>query len=1604
MKSILGFSGCFPTFATTFALVVMAWPLASVSPGADIPGLLPGGVWREVYLNIPGVEIKDLTNAASFPDHPDTVEVITAMETPMQSDELFGARVRGYLLPPVSGNYVFYLASDDQGALYLSPNASPAYKKQIAFEPTWSAPRAWTGLVAGRTNAANVSQPVFLQAGRPYYVEGLHKEGGGGDHLGVAWQLPGAPVPENGSDPIGGEFLARLEPGVTNLAPLVRLYIPPTGTVYAAGSTILLRADAFDPDGPLADVDFYADGNLIGRGKNSLSSADDAYVYGWSNAPAGNFILTARATDGYGATTISEAVQITILTQSVPVVTSTADNGPGSLREVLKSAPSGATITFGVTGAIQLTSGELLLNKPVTIRGPGAASLAVQRAKTTATAPFRVFDIQGGPVVLEGLTILNGQIGVGDYENGAGIQNRGDLTLRGCTIKDNRALGEYSRGGGICSQMAAKLTLMACSFVNNACSGRNGEGGAVYNYGYLVATNCTFSGNAAGGWGGAIHNDMLSQGVWLDSCTFTANQGSLGGGLFNRGAPPSQVSPVYLRNTILVGNIGQDIGHCSLIRSGGYNLIGTIYNLDSLNGLPFVLEAGDRVGVTPGAVGLGPLDLYRGSTPSHAPGRRSLALDAGPTSRFPLVDQRGIARPFGPRCDIGAIEWDGIFTNSAPVVTCPTSTQWQAHSADGATGTIQVRAADPDGDDLEFIWSVDGQLYQTNTVAGDRTGEAVVGTLTLTLKPGEHQIGIEVSDGEAPPFRCSAGIEVLPPVTLPVRITQQPISQTSFVGQDVRFVVVAEGTSPIFYQWSYYGAEISGATRSTLTLNDVKVEQGGAYRVKVSNSSSSVLSAEATLAVFNDSTDALVDPTFKPIVGDGVHGYVLATAIQTDGKILIAGEFETVNGQSRPNLARLLPNGTLDVGFNPNLTLSHPRALAVQPDAKILAGGATSDIRGGGKLLVRLHPNGGLDTAFEFAPGLTNRMSLAAMALQLDGRILVSLVTCCGPDGNGSNVVMRLLPNGRRDVSFQPFATHQLDDDTVTSIALQADGRILIAGYLLAYDVPISRHLARLDSNGVPDSAFRPQIDSAVHTVVVQPDGRILLGGWFTEVNGQPCSGIARLNPDGTLDSTFKTIIWPDQRLDVTALVWQKDSSILVGGVAHDPQDWSRMSFVTRLNPQGIWDSGYMAILRGETATTSAPYVNALTLQTNGQLLVAGLFDSVNKVPRNHMARLLASADEPTAFVNRRINGNSVALEARPRTGTSVYAVEDRPPPGWAIIQITEGGIFDEATGKVKFGPFFDHQARTLSYVARPPLGFVGVGRFTGTASANGVSSIIGGDDRIVVAPPHPAERSPTDWTMRMDEVTDYAAAWRAGAPWIMPPSPIPISYVTRAAALWRGGETYAVDPNVDQPPMWWVNVVPKVAMHTLSPANPRGFATRSTPASFVAGEVVDIFVDVTPPAAAQGYAVEETVPAGATSSNISDGGQIDPTQNQIKWGPFFDATPRRLHYRLSFPAVDPRAFTFAGLASFDGETLPIGGSAIIRSGSRLHWTTLPRQGHWTLRVHGDPGTRSQIERSTNLIDWSPVAVVTNIPGGLEVPLAIDAQNPQAFYRMRGVP
>lgn len=171
---------------------------------------------REIFTDIPGYLIENLLAAPAFPHEPDRVDRINSLESTYSGDH-YGQRLSGFLVPSEGDQYVFYLAADDNAELYLSTDDDPANKRLIAYEPSWNLPRQWTG---GMNEATTISQPVTLVAGQRYYLEVLQKEHEGGDHLAVAWSKVGDPAPENGSQPIGGEFLEWREPD--NNTPIIR--------------------------------------------------------------------------------------------------------------------------------------------------------------------------------------------------------------------------------------------------------------------------------------------------------------------------------------------------------------------------------------------------------------------------------------------------------------------------------------------------------------------------------------------------------------------------------------------------------------------------------------------------------------------------------------------------------------------------------------------------------------------------------------------------------------------------------------------------------------------------------------------------------------------------------------------------------------------------------------------------------------------------------------------------------------------------------------------------------------------------------------------------------------------------------------------------------------------------------------------------------------------------------------------------------------------------------------------------------------------------------------------------------------------------------------
>ena len=141
---------------------------------------LPGRISREVWTDIPGRDISTIP----LDSQPSSVSHLILFETPENIGDNYGTRLRGYLVAPQTGNYTFWISSDDLGEVWISTDENPLNKKKIAQVQGWTNSREWNKYPGQR------SAPVSLVSGRKYYVEALMKEGYGRDHVAVGWQLP----------------------------------------------------------------------------------------------------------------------------------------------------------------------------------------------------------------------------------------------------------------------------------------------------------------------------------------------------------------------------------------------------------------------------------------------------------------------------------------------------------------------------------------------------------------------------------------------------------------------------------------------------------------------------------------------------------------------------------------------------------------------------------------------------------------------------------------------------------------------------------------------------------------------------------------------------------------------------------------------------------------------------------------------------------------------------------------------------------------------------------------------------------------------------------------------------------------------------------------------------------------------------------------------------------------------------------------------------------------------------------------------------------------------------------------------------------------------
>ena len=323
--------------------------------------------------------------------------------------------------------------------------------------------------------------------------------------------------------------------------------------------------------------------------------------------------------------------------------------------------------------------------------------------------------------------------------------------------------------------------------------------------------------------------------------------------------------------------------------------------------------------------------------------------------------------------------------------------------------------------------------------------------------------------------------------------------------------------------------------------------------------------------------DGTIDYSFENKVG--FDNNVNTLKIQSDGKILVGGSFTNYSGTTASHISRLNTNGSIDksfnigTGFDGNVT-----AIEIQTDGKILVGGNFANYNGTtAGSIIRLNSDGTIDTNFVSGFGFSYMGdSVLTIKVLSTGNILVG----GGFDGynqTSTNCLVEMNSVGTITNAFDGMSNIYFDG-TVRTIVEQPDGKILIGG---DFSMSPSSYLARLNSDfsiddrwndSAPGMSNNPNFNSTVRSIKLQSDGKILCGGEFTQYYDntymmgmyyRSCSKLARLNSNGRFDTTFNVGFGFGQT--VLSIAVQLDDKILVGGRFTDYNMNSNKNHIIRL-------------------------------------------------------------------------------------------------------------------------------------------------------------------------------------------------------------------------------------------------------------------------------------------------------------------------------------------------------------------------------------------------------------------------------------------------------
>jgi uncharacterized protein YjdB len=401
-----------------------------------------GGILQELWFNVGGESVSQIP----LQQEPSQVNVLGSMFY-YSNDDNYGNRLSGYLFPPVTGHYQFFIASDDQSEFWLSTDRNPGKKQLIAFVPEWT--------FGGQYDKypSQASDPIWLVAGQKYFIEALHKEGAFGDHVSAGWIRPG----NNTIEVIPGSALAYFNP-----PPPTNTTIPVTG-VSVSPTTLSLT-----PGEQAALVATVSPANATNPAV-SWSSSNPAVA---TVNSSGLVSAVAQGTAAITATTVDGG-----FTAAAMVAVVAISNGACQVSE--PSAPCNGT-PIPTSGNILLTDGGTYVfdggevTTSGTLRLTNGSALRICSGTLTVTGTIQLrtgtLIIEPGAALIMAQSVSVGDSGNGDAGNGVFISNRGHLGIGA------RFTLRPSNGNGSHLALAPGATMSANEFFIDANSSLTNQG------------------------------------------------------------------------------------------------------------------------------------------------------------------------------------------------------------------------------------------------------------------------------------------------------------------------------------------------------------------------------------------------------------------------------------------------------------------------------------------------------------------------------------------------------------------------------------------------------------------------------------------------------------------------------------------------------------------------------------------------------------------------------------------------------------------------------------------------------------------------------------------------------------------------------------------------------------------------------------------------------------------------------------------------------------------------------------------------------------------------------------------------------------------------